>query len=90
MKTYVCILENINGKWVVPCGSDSYVVLDGRLNADNALNQAIEHFTRVKPSAKAVAVYKAQSLGHSGRVVATWPYGCENMFTAAVNRGAYK
>lgn len=90
MNTYACILQEFNGKLSVPCGSSSYVVLDGRLSPDNALNEAVEHFTRTQPTAKHVVVFRAPSLGSRGRVIATFPHGREQLYTPIVNEGCYK
>lgn len=90
MKTYACILNEYNGKLSVPCGSSAYVQLDGRLSADKALSDAIDHFEKRYPSAKHVAVFKANSLGSRGRVVATFPSGRESLYQSAVFEGCYK
>lgn len=90
MKTYACILTEFNGALSVPCGSSSYVVLDGRLSPDNALSEAVEHFTKTHPTAKHVAVFRAPSLGSRGRVVATWPHGRARVYEPVINAGCYK
>ena len=90
MKTYAAILVERNGALSVPCGSDSYVQLDGRLSASKALSNAIDHFEKRYPTAKHVAVFKAPSLGARGRVIATFPHGRESIYQLAVNEGCYK
>lgn len=92
MKTYACVVEqsSYNGKWQVPCGSSSYTVLDGRLRADNALQEAIEHFTKTKPNAKGVAVFRASDLGSKGRVIASFPHSAKNLFQSVIFEGCYK
>ena len=90
MKTYACILNECNGKLSVPCGSSVYVQLDGRLSAGKALGEALDHFMTRQPNAKHVAVFKANSLGSRGRVIATFPHGRESLYQSAVFEGCYK
>lgn len=92
MKTYACVVEQspYNGKWQVPCGSSSYTVIDGRLSAENALQEAIEYFTRTKPNAKGVAVFRARDLGTKGTVIASYPICAKNLFQSVIFDGCYK
>ena len=90
MKTYACTLIETSNGLQVPCGSSHYVVLDGRLSAARALDHAIEHFTKREPTAKHIAVFKAESLGSHGRVIATFPHGRESIYSKAVFDGCYK
>lgn len=90
MKTYATVLIESNGKLATVCGSNGYVQLDGRLSADRALSDAIDHFTKRYPTAKHVAVFKAESLGARGRVIATFPHGRANIYAPLINEGCYK
>ena len=90
MHTYACILWQTETGLQVPCGTDAYVQLDGRMSAHNALHEATTRFAKRWPTARHVAVFRAPSLGHKGRVVATFPTGRERLYEPAVNEGCYK
>ena len=42
MKRYVEFQVNRNGKYITPCGSFSYLILDARRNINNELKEIIE------------------------------------------------
>lgn len=90
MNTYAVVLNEFRGRLSTICGSNGYVRLDGRLSPENALNEALEHFTKRYPSAKHVAVFRAISLGSKGTVIATFPYGREKVYQPIVDDGCYK
>lgn len=90
MNLYACVLVGDDKNISVPCGDRAYIKIDGRLSAQNALNVAIDHFTKTHPTTKHVAVYRAQSIGHRGKVVATFPYGRSAVYEPIVNIGCYK
>ncbi len=45
---YAAIIEtnSLTGNFYIPCGSDSYVKLDGRLNLSNSIQEAKEYFEK--------------------------------------------
>ncbi len=45
---YAAIIKtnSLTGNFYIPCGSDSYVKLDGRLNLSNSIEEAKQHFEK--------------------------------------------
>lgn len=80
--------DRTTGRWRVPCGSTSYTRLDGRRCPHQQLRELVSgNFLR---PGEGVAMFRAESLAHRGRVVSASPPAAARLFEEAVNEGAYK